>query len=77
MFEKIRRAFIKLFNRRSIRVLDGYIGVYNTLANKYEPLFENEPNNDTYRHLYLLYLYIVNELRECKQQITYEGGIEL
>lgn len=72
MFKKIRRAFIKLFNKRSIRVLDYYIGVYSTLKNKYEPLFDNEPNNDTYRHLYLLYRYIVNELRECKQQITCE-----
>lgn len=69
MFKKIRRAFIKLCNKRSIDVLDDFIRFHDRLSTYYETFWDKEPEN---RHYYYRHKVIMDTLQNCKQIILCE-----
>lgn len=82
MFKKIRRAFIKLFNRRSIRVLDMKIRECEMIGELFYTigLKQVSKDQDLYRldmDVYYKCLHEIDALQECKQQITCEKELEL
>lgn len=77
MFKKIRRAFIKICNKRSIDILDMTIKYHKDFLKLYKKEFEENYDNNMVRSIYYRHAYIIDALRECKQQITCEKELEL
>lgn len=75
MFKKIRRAFIKLCNKRSIKVLDMKIRECEMIGELFYTIGLKQEDRDLYRldmDIYYKCLHEIEALQDCKRVIIGE-----